>query len=104
MTFEVTTADGGQERGFRPFTSADQAAVDDDIDAYLEDAGLPARPRGFSWYLRTPPHIRPSARFWGRLNGALAVEAPTARYPTEVRQAVEVVLPRILHHPAATST
>jgi hypothetical protein len=28
--------------------------VDDDIDGYLRDAGLPARPRGYVWMIRVP--------------------------------------------------
>jgi hypothetical protein len=45
--------DGDQSEPFL-LTDADLSAIDDDIDNYLAEADLPARPRGFDWYIRPP--------------------------------------------------
>jgi hypothetical protein len=31
-------------------------SIDDDIDSYLGDAGLPPRPRGYNLFIRCPPN------------------------------------------------
>lgn len=43
-------------------TAADRQGIDDDIDVYLLDAGLPPRPRGYVWMIRVPDaHTLPEA-------------------------------------------
>jgi hypothetical protein len=37
-----------------PFTPADRAGLEDSINRYLADAGVPPRPVGFTWFLRLP--------------------------------------------------
>ncbi|GAA3284794.1 DUF5956 family protein [Paenarthrobacter aurescens] len=69
---------GGAEQR-QPFrlTEADQASVDDDIDIYLAEAGIPPRPRGFDWFIRRPPNDDlDDETFWG-----LVWTATTARLP-----------------------
>ncbi|MGV4986203.1 DUF5956 family protein [Streptomyces sp. NRAIS4] len=36
-------------------TAADQAIVEEEANSYLSDAGIPPRPRGFTWYVEIPP-------------------------------------------------
>lgn len=58
---------GGAEEP-QPFrlTEADLSAIDDDIDAYLIEADIPPRPRGFDWYLRRPSNDNLNDEtFWG---------------------------------------
>ncbi len=37
-----------------PFTAADRRLVDEVVNSFLLDAGVPARPTGFDWFLRVP--------------------------------------------------
>lgn len=54
-----------------PFTAADRESIDDDIDMYLRDAGVPPRPRGFVWMIRVPHgHMSPEA-FLADVDGAI---------------------------------
>ncbi|GAA2194403.1 hypothetical protein GCM10009848_58230 [Micromonospora lupini] len=39
----------------RPRSAAEQVDLDTDIDAYLRDAGIPARPFGYPWFLCLAP-------------------------------------------------
>lgn len=44
--------DGTMEYWDEPFTAKEREVVEDELDSDLEAVGLPARPRGFDWYLR----------------------------------------------------
>ena len=44
--------------------------IEDGIDSYLLESGLPARPRGYRWFLRLPAGVNDEQDFWGRLNEA----------------------------------
>lgn len=46
--------DGVETTSLVPFTPADRRYVEDDINEYLQAAGIPSRPSGFDWYLRVP--------------------------------------------------
>jgi hypothetical protein len=39
----------------RERTADEQREVDDDIDTYLRDAGIPLHPRGFTWWVQVRP-------------------------------------------------
>ena len=41
-------------RSEEPFTPADRAMIEEGINGYLADAGIPPRPVGFTWFLRLP--------------------------------------------------
>ena len=45
---------GEREAFEEPFTSDDRKEIDDEIDAYLREADLPPRPRGYVWMIRVP--------------------------------------------------
>lgn len=38
-------------------STADQDDIDDDVDWFLEEAGLPKRPRGYHWFQQGPPDL-----------------------------------------------
>jgi hypothetical protein len=62
-------------------TTADQELIDDAIDAYLTDAGLPPRPRGYAWILSASP-----AAPWpgvGNLSDAVQQAVQDAGSPAE---------------------
>lgn len=47
-------------------TEAGLSSIDDDIDVYLAEAGIPPRPRGFDWYIRRPfNYDLDDDAFWG---------------------------------------
>gem|GEM_PF-5455434 len=48
---EVVTG-GASARSERATTDDERNLVDDSIDEYLAEAGVPARPRGYRWYAR----------------------------------------------------
>lgn len=53
-TVTTTTADGVTTVVSRRRTAADQSIVDDSINDYLQDAGVPPGPAGATWTLRLP--------------------------------------------------
>ncbi|PWK91191.1 hypothetical protein C8D88_1011224 [Lentzea atacamensis] len=38
-----------------PRTEEDQDVIEESVNDYLAEAGIPPRPRGFAWYLKVPP-------------------------------------------------
>jgi hypothetical protein len=50
-------SDGAVISWEEPISEDDIRAIEDDIDAYLRDAGLPPRPRGNRWFLRLPESL-----------------------------------------------
>ncbi|WP_255375908.1 DUF5956 family protein [Saccharomonospora sp. CUA-673] len=36
-------------------TEADQDLIEEDVNGFLAEAGIPARPRGYVWFLASPP-------------------------------------------------
>ncbi len=91
-------SDGAQTRERALLTDADLASIDDDIDAYLADAGLPPRPRGFDWYLRPPgasAATGPDA-FWAAVwEGATAGLPLDGLHPARLRDAAAATLGRL---------
>lgn len=68
---------GGREYR-EPFrlTEADLASVDDDIDVYLTEAGIPPRPRGFDWFIRRPSKALDDETFWAEVWAAATEQLP----------------------------
>ncbi|KUM37510.1 DUF5956 family protein [Arthrobacter sp. EPSL27] len=81
--------DGIERTEVFTLTEADLASIEDDIDAYLADAELPPRPRGYDWFIRPPARIALGEdTFWGVLWSAATAELPgdavrpsTLKYP-----------------------
>jgi hypothetical protein len=84
----VTIVDAaGERRSTHARTAAEQDEIDADIDGYLRDAGIPARPSGYRWFLRLPPGLRED-QFWSGLNTALGESRPSPSHPRDTANAV----------------
>ena len=64
---EVTTSDG--ERWAEPRTPYDQAVIDDSINGYLAEAGIPPRPRQLAWAFTFSIDVE--TEMWERVNSVL---------------------------------
>ena len=87
------TEHAGERQYFEePFTAADRQGVDDDINAYLQDAGLPPRPSGFAWLIRVPDgHASPDA-FLADVDSAILRATEGTVHPKQLRPIFEAVL------------
>jgi hypothetical protein len=63
-------ADGTITSRTETITGEDVQDIEDGIDSYLLDSGLPARPRGYRWFMRLPAGVTDEQDFWGHLNEA----------------------------------
>jgi uncharacterized protein DUF5956 len=69
--------DGTEHRSPSLLTDAELESIDDDIDAYLADAGLPPRPRGYDWFIRRPPNTGSAEEeFWSAVWSATTAALP----------------------------
>ena len=77
-------------------TEADLDSIDDDIDSYLADAGLPPRPRGYDWFIRRPPNRDPGEdAFWGAVrDAATATLRQDAVHPSTLKGFAKEALAR----------
>ncbi len=87
------TEHAGVRRYFEePFTAADRQGVDNDIDVYLGDAGLPPRPGGYVWSIRVPDgHASPEA-FLADVDTAILRAAGSVTHPKRLRPIFAAVL------------
>jgi hypothetical protein len=94
-TIQVTCVgpDGTERSSSEAFTAADIESIDNDIDSYLTDAGVPLPPHGFRWFIRNPAGVRGDDEFWSAFNGAVyeqvSTQAPT---PREIASAAAIVM------------
>ena len=77
MTTIVYPASGRTVR--RPRSAAEQAEIEDDVNSYLAEAGVPPRPAGYVWYVLKPPTVASKAEFWARINQAQSVSVRPER-------------------------
>ena len=63
----------------RPRSSLEQAEIEEDVNAYLAEAGVPPRPAGYVWYVLKPPTVASKAEFWARINQAQSVSVRPER-------------------------
>lgn len=75
-----------------PFTAADRQMVDDDIDEYLAEAGIPPRPRGYVWMIRVPEAYASPRDFMAAVDLEILKAAGSLVYPAELRPVFEAVL------------
>jgi hypothetical protein len=96
-TIQVTCVDrdGTERKSSEPFTAADIESIDNDIDSYLTDAGVPLQPHGFTWFIRSPSEIHGDHGFWSAYTGAVyeqvSTQAPT---PREIATAAAHIMDR----------
>jgi hypothetical protein len=68
-----------------PRTEEDWTTIDQMVNSYLHDAGVPPRPRGFVWYLELPPAHTPR-EIWNAVN--LPAQHGDSVNPNQVRTAM----------------
>jgi hypothetical protein len=76
---------GEREAFEEPFTSDDREIIDDDIDAYLRDADLPPRPRGYVWMIRVPDGYPSPEAFLADVDAAIQRAANGTVDPKQLR-------------------
>ena len=88
---------GGERQERFVLSNADLESIDDDIDSYLADAGLPPRPRGYDWFIRRPPNMdRDGDAFWSAVWAAATATLPDgAVRPSTVKGFVKEALARM---------
>ncbi|BCW77882.1 DUF5956 family protein [Pseudarthrobacter oxydans] len=103
-TVSTTRARGDATDHFdEPFTETDRQIVDDSVDAYLADAGIPARPRGYRWFLRVPDAYESAHTFHREVHAAInSVEPPSHPHPRNWRPLIEEVIAALYSLPEGT--
>ena len=92
-TITGTIEKAGVVRHFEePFTAADRQGIDDDINAYLRDADLPPRPRGYVWMIRVPAGHRSPEAFLADVDSAIHRAAGSVTSPERIRPIFDAVL------------
>ena len=76
-------------------SSQDLDAMDEDIAAYLADAGVPPPPRGVRWSLRRPRDMR-DADLWAHLHSSMAQRCPRAREPRDIHDCLTPIVRGLL--------
>lgn len=84
----------------RERNAEDQDDIDNAIEDYLADAGLPLRPRGFRWFIEVPPGIADAEAFRRAINRRFA--ELTDQHPDG--KATARVLTAIMHELYATTS
>ncbi|WP_415855213.1 DUF5956 family protein [Sinomonas sp. G460-2] len=67
---------GGADVRYEPLTDRDRATIEDSIDEYLADAGIPPRPQGYRWFLRVPAGCDSPGSFLSTLHQAINSDPP----------------------------
>lgn len=63
-TKHFTRVTNGIERTWmEPFDESDRESLEEWIDGYLAEAGVPSRPSGFDWFIRVPSNFDTEERF-----------------------------------------
>ncbi|MCQ9164488.1 DUF5956 family protein [Arthrobacter sp. STN4] len=73
------SADGALSRRV---TEQDRRCVDQSIDAYLAEAGIPPRPRGWAWLIRIPDTFRTGREFLDHASAQLNACDPAPTLPS----------------------
>lgn len=100
-TVSVTCTRGEMTEQFEePFTEDDRRIVDDSVDEYLADAGIPSRPRGYRWFIRVPDAYGSARTFRDDVHKAInEAYVPTAVHPANWRPVIERVVAAVYSHP-----
>jgi Family of unknown function (DUF5956) len=95
-TVSVTCVRGGVVEQFEEvFTEDDRRTVDETIDEYLVDAGIPPRPRGYRWFIRVPSAHTSAEAFHDDVHKAInSAEAPGTAHPANWCPLIETVVRR----------
>ena len=84
VVVECHDSDGHVRAWTEQFTVADRELVDEEIESYLLDAGVPLPPRGWVWLIRRPVIFRDDRQLWAHLNQRIAQHASPVPRPSEI--------------------
>lgn len=93
-TVSVTWTRGEVTEQFEEaFTEDDRRIVDDSVDEYLVDAGIPSRPRGYRWFIRVPDAYGSARTFRDDVDNAInEADVPRAAHAANWRPVIERVV------------
>lgn len=91
LTQVVEVRDGAHDTYTEPRSETEQTTLDNDIDQYLRDADVPARPHGYRWFLRLPQGMT-GDMFWHHINSALIRTRTRPTHPREIAAALNELL------------
>lgn len=75
-----------------PFTEVDRDLIEEGVNTYLEDAGVPPRPPGYTWYIRVWPPSLTAAEFLDQVNADVNTGPTGTVMPAQWRERMETVL------------
>ena len=78
-----------------PFTVHDRDIIEDGVNGYLEDAGVPPRPRGYTWFVRVAPAGVDPAAFVASLSESVLEAPPEILMPNQWLARMEEVLAEV---------
>ena len=78
-----------------PFTARDRDLIEDGINPYLEEAGVPPRPRGYTWFIRVTPTGLTAEEFLEQVNSSVLNAPPEVVMPRQWRERMEAVLSEV---------
>ncbi|MBC7763653.1 MAG: hypothetical protein H7201_18055 [Candidatus Saccharibacteria bacterium] len=79
-----------------PFSAHDRDLTEEGINPYLEAAGVPPRPRGYTWFIRMWPPTTTADDFLDRTNASVLHNSPDgAVMPGTWRERMETTLTEI---------
>lgn len=90
-----TGPDGAVIEFEEAFTAQDRVIVDESANCYLADAGAAERPGGFRWFIRLPEQFAGREEFLAAITRAVYARDPKPVHPSDVRSAMEQVMPSI---------
>lgn len=91
----VERAGVAEQHSTEPFTVYDRDLIEDGINPYLEEAGVPPRPRGYTWFIRVAPPGLTAEEFLERVNSAVLNAPPEVVMPRQWRERMEAVLSEV---------
>lgn len=93
-TVRVATERNGVVTGplLEPFTAYDRDIIEDGVNWYLEDAGVPPRPRGYTWFVRVYPPDMAAEEFMASVSGSVQDAPPEIVNPVQWLGRMEAVL------------
>ncbi|YAK89399.1 DUF5956 family protein [Paenarthrobacter nitroguajacolicus] len=82
----------------------DQEGTDQDLNAYLRDGGIEARPSGFEWFIQLPLGFSTGNQLDEHLNQEIMKRDWEPRYPTDTLQAMTAILRPLYEGPGSKTT
>ena len=93
-TTVTTVRDSAETTHTESRTSAEQERIDQGIEDYLTDAGVPTPPRGYRWYQRLPYDYNALGDVYAHVNAALRDADPhgTSTHPSQIAPIMSTIV------------